>query len=194
MKQGRYDESREVCEVAIDQATSSLGSEHIHTLILKYELARILRNQGHIRDSESIFREVLRQQSSLYDENSFETRSTIRELARLLKSLQQHDEATVLYERVFKGSRDSQGLDHHETVNDFFDLGESYDAEKRYEDTEAISKEYLDVLRVLEGHEGPTVAKVERWMRGRAELLEKWRANNDPNGAGSGLDMISEIL
>jgi hypothetical protein len=104
-------------------------------------------------------------------------------LAELLTSLERHHEATEFYERRFRANMEVGGPDDTFTFESFGALGNSYDAEKRFEDAERLCEKYMDALKAVGDDAISFIARTGEWLIDRGE--RRFRSELDASGADS---------
>ncbi|KAH8593211.1 hypothetical protein B0O99DRAFT_627511 [Bisporella sp. PMI_857] len=171
--QGKYDECEKICLSARQQSQNTLGHDHEKNLRTDYWLARTWRKQGKIRESFALLQRTYQRQTEVLGELHEDTVASNLELADLMTSLSRYAEATVLCERRFWSIFRKVGADHNYTFKAFEEVANSYDLEKRYEDTGHLANEFAAKINEADGEDSIAAALcVNEWMIRRASRLQ----------------------
>ena len=116
-EQGRFDESRELCERTLAASRAALGDEHPATLIAMRELARVLRDHGAIQEARRLEEDTLAANQRVFGAEDLRTLTAMHGVA--VARWADRDLASVreLDTRVVEGRRRVLGEDHPDTLD-----------------------------------------------------------------------------
>jgi tetratricopeptide (TPR) repeat protein len=179
---GRYNDSAEQYERAVDVSTKTCGPEHVATLRRIEGLALVRRNQGQYAESDRLYRFALRAREKSVGFKHPEVLWTVHQLGIVTRRLGRYAEAEELYRRALAGNEERLGRDNVETLRTAEGLaivklnrGHFAEAEAIYMSAfyacgAQLGPSHLETLRKAEG---AAIAKRHRGKYREAEQLHR---------------------
>jgi tetratricopeptide (TPR) repeat protein len=118
-----------------------LGSEQHTTLLNMAELGLCLRGAGLLSESEAALRDVVTRRVSIFGGDNLSAIVEMGDLARALVETDNYEEATIWYEKAFRGLLKASSWRHWLAVVYCGCLGKCYEMQGRYVDGIALYEE-----------------------------------------------------
>jgi tetratricopeptide (TPR) repeat protein len=112
-----YEESATVAQRSVELAEEFLGSKQNTTLYNMMELGLCLCAAGFLSESEAVCREVVAKRAAILGEDDLYTIYTMEALGSVLVESSHYEEATIWYEKAFRGLHKISGWDYYMAVS-----------------------------------------------------------------------------
>jgi tetratricopeptide (TPR) repeat protein len=133
-RQKHYEEGVIVARRSVELAGEFLGSEQHTTLLNMAELGLCLRGAGLLSESEATLRDVVARRVSIFGEDDLSAIVEMGDLGRVLLETSNYEEATIWYEKAFRGLLKASSWRHWLAVVYCRSLGKCYEMQERYVD------------------------------------------------------------
>jgi len=170
-RQKRYEDSENVCQIAVQQSEASLGYNHRNTLDICYILASTWHKLEKLRESESLIRDVITRQTEVLGETNNETTISILKLGEVLTSMHRHAEATTYLERAFRAEVTNCGPERECAFDAFVNLSNNYDIQDRKSGTIQLAETLIGRITEKLGKDDPAAVRIQDWMTERGRRL-----------------------
>jgi tetratricopeptide (TPR) repeat protein len=137
-RQKHYKEAVIVARQSVELAQEFLGSEQQTTLLNMAELGLCLRAAGSLSESEAALRDVVARRVSIFGEDNLSAIVEMGDLGRVLLETSNYVEATIWYEKAFRGLLKASSWRHWLAVVYCRSLGKCYEMQERYMDGIAL--------------------------------------------------------
>jgi CHAT domain-containing protein/tetratricopeptide (TPR) repeat protein len=135
-----------LAERAENLAEQAFGPDDQHTLISKTNLAEVLEALGRYKDSEPLFRYVLRYRQEHLGPDAPQTLQSMNNLGSLLEAAGNYPEAENLFLKALAGRTMVLGKDDPATITSMNNLGALYQDEGRYDEAASLVQSALQIL------------------------------------------------
>lgn len=168
---GKLPEARQALEEMLPRMDASIGELHAYTLIMRQQLALVLRDQGEIDPAIALMRRVTADRAKLFGANHDFTLASERLLIQMLRVKDPASPEIYAMTREITGRLEKlYGLDHRATQQAFDDQARAAMALGRYDEAEDLYRRVLAAqARLKMGDDFETLAR----HQGYAELMLK---------------------
>jgi tetratricopeptide (TPR) repeat protein len=162
--QEKYEESRNLGQMAVSQSKAYVGEEHSVTMECVTNLANVFQVQGLYKESEDLLRPLVEQQTKLQGDECVQTLEVFSLFAWTLMKTGRFEEAGNLLERCFWGRLKLDGPENERAIRDCEALGECYQIQGRYDGTLALYLQLIEKIRSNSGEDHPAIARIYNWI------------------------------
>lgn len=168
---GKLPEARQALEEMLPRMDASIGELHAYTLIMRQQLALVLRDQGESDPAIALMRRVTADRVKLFGANHDFTLASERLLIQMLRVKDPASPEIYAMTREITGRLEKlYGLDHRATQQAFDDQARAAMALGRYDEAEDLYQRVLAAqARLKMGDDFETLAR----HQGYAELMLK---------------------
>jgi serine/threonine protein kinase/tetratricopeptide (TPR) repeat protein len=140
---GAFPEAERHLERSYRLRRTTLGADHWDTLECRQDLASLYEEQGHYRQAETAYQEILASPSFKKQSSGGKDLACRHNLGLLYLDEGRFDQAALLLEESVAGSTVRLGADHPQTLNGRANLALLYTEQGKYAEAERILEEVL---------------------------------------------------
>jgi cellulose biosynthesis protein BcsQ len=199
-KVGEFESSLVLANRLESTWSRQLGSDDQQTLLLRFQIANVLRSQGRYREARDLDMAVLERQSEVLGTDHPHALMTAGGLAADLKALGDFREALVRDTRTYASFKEQFGEDYPRTLMAASNLAISYRLTGNYKAARRLDADTLDRRRLVLPPDHPytldTAANLAQDMRAEGSFRESaalLRTTLDKYRAVLGDDMIEPL-
>jgi tetratricopeptide (TPR) repeat protein len=145
-------------------AETHWGSEDSIALQAETGLARVLKSQGRLAESETLLRRNVEKLVRVRGEDSMSASNAMGYLGSLLMQDGRYEDAAIWWEKCTKIRLLRLGPTHHTAFEAFSTLGDCYLKLRRYIDALKSGQEWLEAVKKASGLGHEYVSQLQSWL------------------------------
>lgn len=163
-KLGRYKDSAELFEMALESGMKQLGMDHSEVLITRSHLASVYQDLGRYAEAEELLHLVLQSTIEKFGENKLEVANAKSNLACVYQGMGQYKKAEELHTKALQVRIQQLGINHLDVATSRSHLAKVFQKLGRFQEAENLHRMALQSRLTSLGEDHPDVASSRSYL------------------------------